>query len=117
MNANTKTIKVKIIAFPMAAKMTVGADTVDGQILKLTPSGFLIEMPLQGLKTGEKFQVAFEIPITHHQVTEACVIVKLYTTIDSNVIEGHFQSLSLDNEIKIKRFLHSVFKASGSTGA
>ena len=117
MNANNKTVKVKIIAFPMAAKMTVGADTVEAQILKLTASGFLIEVPLTGLKTGGKFQVAFEIPITHQQVTEPCVIVKLYTSIDSNVIEGHFQSLSVESEQKIKRFLHSLSKASRSTEA
>lgn len=122
MTEKTKPVKVK--AFPIAAKMTLGAPVastpapgagssaaVDAKILKLTQAGFLLEMPIAGLKTGAKFTIDFEIPVTHHKVSEACVIVKLYTAIGSHVIEGHFQGLSLENEQRLMRFLNSIPRA------
>lgn len=110
MGAQVKTVKVK--PFPIKAKMIVGETPVDGQILKLTNTGFLIEAPVPGLKTGAKFQVAFTIPLTTHEVKEACVLVKLYTSVESHVIEGHFVSVSAANEGKILKFLNTITRSS-----
>jgi hypothetical protein len=109
LDAKTKTVKVK--AFPIAAQMTIGASVHAGQILKLTASGFLFEAQSSGLKTGEKFQISFELPVLHHAVVEPCVIVKIYTTAGSQVIEGHFQSVGPENEKKILKFLSAIPKA------
>ncbi len=47
--------------------------------MKLTPAGFLFEITFGGLKTGEKFDCEFDLPVLHKIVTEPCVVVKLYT--------------------------------------
>ncbi len=109
MSAPVKIVKVK--PYPIKAKMTVGAAVVEGQILKLTPTGFLIDAPVPGMKTGIKFQIKFKLPLKDYEIDEACVLVKLYTTMESHVIEGHFQNLGVENEKHLRRFLISIPKA------
>ncbi len=110
MSKSGKTVKTKVKPFPIKAKLTVGAESVEGQILKMTASGVLVEAPMPGLKTGTKFQIVFQIPMTNHEVSEICVLVKLYTSIGSHVIEGHFQALNRQNERAIQLFLGSIPK-------
>jgi hypothetical protein len=107
---------VKVKAFPIAAKLVVGSgpEALSGQILKLTPRGFLIEAAVPALKTGDKFTITFELPVLRTVVTDTCVVVKLYTSPGSQVLEGHFQSLSADGERAIMRFLASIPKAAES---
>jgi hypothetical protein len=112
--AKSKTKVVKVKAFPFAAKMTVGANVAEAQILKLTASGFLMEAQMPGLKTGEKFQIAFELPVVQKAISEMCVVVKLYTTVESHVIEGHFHSLPAEEERKIRQFLSRIPKTASS---
>lgn len=114
MSAQHKTEIKKIKAFPIAAKLTFGTEAKTGQILKLTPTGFLVEAAIAGLKTGEKFAIDFELPVLHSQISGPCVLVKLYTTVETHVIEGHFENLPQDQETKIMKFLASIPKASGT---
>jgi len=110
---NSKVKKVK--AFPIPAKMTVGAspESVSGQILKLNARGFLIEANVPAWKTGDKFTVQFQLPVLNNVLTETCVVVKMYTSTGSQVVEGHFQSITPGGEGHIMRFLASIPKAEG----
>jgi hypothetical protein len=109
-------VKVKVKAYPIAARLTIGAAPapIPGQILKLTPHGFLVEALVPAMKTGEKFTIAFELPVLHKMITDHCVVVKMYTSPETQVVEGHFQSITGDNESAIMRFLASIPKAAES---
>jgi hypothetical protein len=111
-----KTQVVKVKAFPIAAKLTIGnsPEARAGQILKLTPHGFLVEANVPAMKTGDKFAIAFELPVLRKQVTDQCVAVKLYTSPGTQVIEGHFLSIAAENEQSIMRFLASISKVAES---
>jgi hypothetical protein len=114
--AKGKATVVKVKAFPIAAKLTIGAspESIPGQILKLTAHGFLVEASVTAMKTGEKFTITFELPVLHEAVTAPCVVVKIYTSSEAQVIEGHFQSISAQNEKTIMRFLASIPKGAES---
>ena len=60
-------VKVKVKAFPIPAKLTIGAapEGITGQVLKLNTRGFLVEADVPAWKTGEKFNITFELPVLH----------------------------------------------------
>jgi hypothetical protein len=89
-------------------------EAIAGQILKLTPRGFLAEASVGAMKTGEKFSISFELPVLKNVVNDVCVVVKMYTSPGTQVIEGHFQSITAENEHAIMRFLASIPKATES---
>ncbi len=106
---------VKVKAFPIAAKLAFGASPeIGGQILKLTPHGFLVEAQAPAMKTGERFTVSFELPVLRIGISDSCVVVKMYSSPGTQVIEGHFQSISAESEKAIMRFLASIPKAADS---
>ncbi len=77
--ANEVRIK-KVKAYPFPVTFKIGAETLQGHVVKLTQTGFLAEVPqTTNLKTGEKFDCAFELPVMAKAVSEACVLVKIYT--------------------------------------
>ncbi|RYZ75811.1 MAG: hypothetical protein EOP05_06835 [Proteobacteria bacterium] len=106
----------KVKAFPINATFTVGTQAIPAKIAKLTPLGFLAETQAAFLKAGDKFTVAFEIPVLHVNVTEACVIVKHYShwiekeggKVPGFLIEAHFQQLSEGVGGKIVDFLSAL---------
>lgn len=102
----------KIKPFSLATQLTFGNEVVPAHILKLTSTGFLADVAKTNLKTGERFQAAFELPGFSKKISELCVVVKVYTSVDSNVIEGHFQSPSHETESQIMKFLANTPKAS-----
>jgi hypothetical protein len=93
-----------------------------GQIKLLTINGFLCELPITGLQPGEKFQVTFELPVTHKQVSESIVVVKLYiqgtgiatsatgAATAGHIAEFHFTDLSLAGREAIGTFLRQLGK-------
>ena len=110
MHNKGKATVVKVKAYPITAKLTIGEspEGFAGQILKLTARGFLVEAIVPAMKTGEKFGIAFELPVLHEAVADQCVVVKMYTSPGTQMIEGHFQSISAASEHAIMRFLASI---------
>lgn len=77
MSEQTKVKKVR--AYPIPATLTLGTANLSGQVVKLTPQGFLLECPLTALKPGDKFEIKFELPVLNVSIAEACVLVKVYS--------------------------------------
>lgn len=72
-------VKVKKVnAYPISAALTTLMGPAQANILKLTLVGFIAEIKTPYLKVGEKLEVSFEIPVTHKQIKQQCVVIKLY---------------------------------------
>jgi hypothetical protein len=69
----------KVKAYPFPVKLTHGAEVITGQLVKLTQIGFLAEVPLGGLKSGDKCECEFTTPVLNQIVLLPCIVVKLYT--------------------------------------
>jgi hypothetical protein len=130
MNQAVKVKKVK--AFPIAATVKVGTAALQGQVVKLAPQGFLVELAIGHFRPGDKFEITFELPVMHHEITEQCVVMKIYTQWAGNkssdpasaakppeggasaqgksqfLIESHFVALNAVNRGKVDAFLRAV---------
>lgn len=103
-------------AFPIAAQIAHAGAPYPSQIVKLTMQGFLAEMTSSQLKTGDKFDCTFQLPIGGEALTEACVVIKHYTHWIENqgtkvagyLIEGHFRPLSDKGGAQVSQFLRAV---------
>lgn len=110
-------IAKKVRPFPIAAQVAGGEAPVRGNIIKLTPLGFLIEIGANFMKVGEKYEVTFELPVSHFTVKEGVVVVKSYNQFGGDtkaggnlvrVLEMHFRAVSHANKEKITEFLKMV---------
>ena len=120
-----KLVKIKKVhPFPIPCQIKLAAGNVNGQVLKLTGVGVLIELNVATIKPGERFECSFEIPVLKLGVSEAMVVVKLYNQLSGGhakaeaaetgvvrMVEAHFQTLSVQSRESINAFISAIGKS------
>jgi len=110
----TDQLKVKKVkAYPIPGSLKQESGLVPIRIVKLVLQGFLAEVDVGYIQPGDRFQVGFELPVSHHLVSENIVIVKLYnqsrtTPVVVHLIEAHFTDLSTVNKVRVTEFLRAT---------
>jgi hypothetical protein len=111
----------KIPAYPIPAALVLANGPAQGKILKLTQTGFLIELATQFLQAGDKIEVTFETPVQHKTVKESCVVIKLYNQHRGSkeggvqhIAEIHFKPLTHEGKTAITNFLNLLAAHSGN---
>lgn len=117
----------KVRAFPFAVEFRgesapTPAAPFKGQVVKMTPIGFLAETTQTQINAGDKLHFAFELPALHHLIEGEGVVVKLYNhfTLTApgqpagptlRLLEVHFRLLSLDHQQHVTEFLKKAMKS------
>ncbi len=119
-NSKSGAVRVKKVRpYPIPATISGGEKPLSGNLIKLTQMGFLIEVGANFMKVGEKYQVAFDIPMANWNVHEGVVVVKSYNQFGGavgaaaggslvRVLEMHFRSLSSASKEHIVDFLTKI---------
>lgn len=74
----TKVVVKKVKQYPFGVQFKTATGAFNGQIVKLTPQGFLAEVPVPTLQPLERLECAFELPVLHKSVASGVVVVKVY---------------------------------------
>ncbi len=117
--APVRVVKVKVSPYPISATITgnMGSQaTIRGSIVKLSVTGFLIEVPY-AFVTNEKYEVVFTLPVVGIDFKEPVVVIKSYDRIKSKtedkteihrLFEFHFRSLKVGPKEDIENFLRQI---------
>ena len=79
-NSSEKKVIKKVTPYPILTMITqdgTGTPT-QGQILKLTPVGFLARFQSDFFKVGDNYHCQFELPVYHTQISEPVKVIKTY---------------------------------------
>ncbi len=111
--------KIKVAPYPFFAVLrgNFGSHTESkGAIVKLTVTGFLMEVPIPCV-VGEKYEVEFTLPVIGTEYIELVVAVKSYDKMRSktsetreiyHLVELHFRSLKVDKKVSLENFLRQI---------
>lgn len=127
MAEKSKVVVKKVKPYPIVAKFEKEAKVFYGNIVKLTLTGFLIELNDHFVSVAELYACSFHFPVIEAGVCEPVKVVKTYdqfrppthpavavdgqSSSDSvavRVAELHFEKLQLESRDKIKKFLIAI---------
>lgn len=116
--STTQVKKVKPYPFPAGLKDSQG--TRQGNIVLLTETGVLLEIPIASVQPGDKVDVTFQLPVLAENVEFSGVVVKVYNSLigDSQHsgapssaiqrLEVHIRGIDSSSRNRIRRFLDQI---------
>ena len=127
--ADSKVVIKKVAAYPIASKLVSvsSGNEIVGQIVRLTQSGFIIEVENLAVKVGKEYEVQFQIPASDRLITEKVKVVKVYDrykqqaelklSVEKNqaklyrLAEMHFLSIGTEEKKWIRDFILHIRQA------
>ena len=106
MATESKVRRVK--PYPFKAQFKDARGLYQGQIVKLTVKGLMIDVPGTAVQPGDKVEVSFVTPVLAGTVVAAGVVVKIYNQTGETLVEIHFRSLPPESLKHIARFLEGT---------
>lgn len=75
-----KVVVKKVAAYPIATQLVIesSGSVIPGQIVRLTQSGFLVEVDDLSVKLGKEYEVRFKLPASDRRLAEKVKVVKTY---------------------------------------
>lgn len=104
-----KTEVKKIKAFPFPATVKIGTHVVNGQVVKMTGNGFMVETTSAFLSVGDSVEAEFTLPVMKDVVTCTGLVVKVFNQLTGagglRIAEIHFKLLPDEARGKIANYL------------
>lgn len=103
-DSGTEIKKVKAFPFPISIK--IGTHVVQGQVLKMTTAGIMVETSSGLVAVGDKLEAEFTLPVMKNLISFNGLVVKFYNQAGGlRIAEIHFKSLSEANKEKVLHYL------------
>lgn len=112
-----KVQKVKVSPYPIAATIFGTTAPIKGNIVKVTMTGFLVEVPVNPFVAAEKYEVQFVLPVIGVDFKESVVVIKSYDKFQGKddkglhtykLIEFHFRNMNGSKKQELENFLRQI---------
>lgn len=119
-NSSEKKVIKKVTPYPIMTSITQDGTSspTQGQILKLTPIGFLARFQSDFFKVGDNYHCQFELPVYHTQISEDVKVIKTYDGLAVKAseaqlgrvytVEFHFRDASHPHRLTIQKFMAAI---------
>lgn len=112
-NKAEKVIIQKVKPYPIESSLEQEGKKLSGDILKLTPKGFIMDMKRSVVLVGKEYLVVFELPVLREYIRCKCKVIKTYdhsteAAGTQRLSEMHFLGLTDEYRERVKKFLVAI---------